>query len=916
MTTTTQPTLQGALQTLVDLDRDRASIQNGHGFNAYDTEFARKLAATPTERWSPRQQRAVYALIRKYRAQLGDMGIDFAAITEPPIVTDEVAAEWDTLRARQTGRTTPVARRDMVMPNPSTAFIEINFTFDRKLVAELKLRLGGTGRLRWIDDKQQGRKYWRYSLPPTPEECRALLSFAKENAFTIQPELRARIEDGAAAGDRRRAASRAVSTDWPGPKLLRTLYPFQLAGVRYILEAMGCVIERTDDANRGIYQDTASESGSGAQSGERQGAASERQSGGEASGDRQRSGVERERVAGDQSTDARSGDQGTSHGGIADGAGERGQLSGRQQSSANRLHSEDGAGIDPVGVRSGVPDQDKGTRHGSRSPATLQSGLRQSADTNGPGIRRGVPPEHAATKARSAEDEGAHGAWVVCKPDRPLGGVMLADSMGLGKSIQTIASIEALDGYPCLMVTKATTIYQMQDEWTMTVPDLKPEDVYVIGASRVDARAFYQAKIVIVAWSRVTTLRDTLIERGFKGLIVDESHRAKSYGAQRTEAIKAIATGKRAKKNEDGKIIKTSTGRKGYETINGGCTYRICATGTPVVNRPGELIPQLEIIGRLEDLGGFQQFRSRYCPTDTYGHIDNATEIDGRRLATLNEQLRGICYVARMKPDVAPELPPVQRTIVPVRLAPAFRKEYQEARRDIIRFVGGRAERDREFRASIADLSAEEQAAALRKHRGEAEERAQRAETMVRINHLKQIAGHGKIEAAKEWIADFLEEGQKLIVFCRHVAVQHALMAEYPDAVHIFGSDTAQERDEAKKAFQNDPTVPIIVCATEAASEGVTLTAASHVLFVELEWTPAAHDQAEARCYGRINDMHGASAYYLLAQDTIDQQIWRLLDKKRIVCAAISDGGARAAALGESIMDELLAELSEGVTQG
>ena len=81
----------------------------------------------------------------------------------------------------------------------------------------------------------------------------------------------------------------------------------------------------------------------------------------------------------------------------------------------------------------------------------------------------------------------------------------------------------------------------------------------------------------------------------------------------------------------------------------------------------------------------------------------------------------------------------------------------------------------------------------------------------------------------------------------------------------------------------------LIVCATRVAGQGITLTRASNVAFLDLEWTPAMHDQAEDRCH-RIGQHDAVTAWYLLAADTIDETMIELISRKRGIVGAVTDG--------------------------
>jgi SNF2 family DNA or RNA helicase len=135
-----------------------------------------------------------------------------------------------------------------------------------------------------------------------------------------------------------------------------------------------------------------------------------------------------------------------------------------------------------------------------------------------------------------------------------------------------------------------------------------------------------------------------------------------------------------------------------------------------------------------------------------------------------------------------------------------------------------------------------------------------------------------------------LDSGEKLIVFADHHFAVDALMGAFKDvAVKIDGSVPAGKRMDIVDQFQKDDSIRLFV-GSKAAKEGITLDVASNVAFIELYWVPGDHEQAEDRCYGRLSDPHGANVWYLVAVDTIEEEIAELLDKKRNVVGAILDG--------------------------
>ncbi|HEY8769809.1 MAG TPA: C-terminal helicase domain-containing protein, partial [Thermoleophilaceae bacterium] len=236
----------------------------------------------------------------------------------------------------------------------------------------------------------------------------------------------------------------------------------------------------------------------------------------------------------------------------------------------------------------------------------------------------------------------------------------------------------------------------------------------------------------------------------------------------------------------------------------------------------------------------------------------------------LHWNLRAHCYVRRTKRQVLPQLPAKRQDTVPVLLSNEH--EYRLAERDVIAWL-------QTLPLDLGTLDAKI-AAALR------------AEQLVRLNNLRQLASNGKLPTALAWIGDFLHSGEPLVVFAEHVAIQKAVLERFPGAVHILGADSSRERQRAVDAFQAEDGPQLMVCSLKAASQGITLTRASNVAFLELDWTPARHDQAEDRLH-RIGQESAVTAWYLLAPGTIDETMAELLQRKRSLINAVTDGQVR-----------------------
>ena len=115
--------------------------------------------------------------------------------------------------------------------------------------------------------------------------------------------------------------------------------------------------------------------------------------------------------------------------------------------------------------------------------------------------------------------------------------------------------------------------------------------------------------------------------------------------------------------------------------------------------------------------------------------------------------------------------------------------------------------------------------------------------------------------------------------------VVQALKQEFRDAVTVTGDDNDRQKQWAVDRFQTDEGCRLIILNYKSGGVGLTLTAASNVLFVEFPWTAADCNQAEDRAH-RNGQKNAVNCVYLLGKDTIDEYMYNLIQQKR----EISDG--------------------------
>ncbi len=336
--------------------------------------------------------------------------------------------------------------------------------------------------------------------------------------------------------------------------------------------------------------------------------------------------------------------------------------------------------------------------------------------------------------------------------------------------------------------------------------------------------------------------------------------------------------------------------------------HLIALTGTPIVNRPVEFFNSLNLIDPAR-WPNFFSYAKKYC--DAKKSYFGWDFTGSSNLDELNEKI-GNTMIRRLKKDVLPDLPKKVRSVVPMEIT--NRNEYQKASDDLIswlkeldeykerekevddaKFKWGeikRAKKAKNSSSEIADLEKEMKKAWIEKRDSfnKKQKGIKKAAQIIRIEKLKQLAVDGKMDACISWIENYLEQEDKLVVFCTHHKTIDVLMEKFRIglAVQLDGRSSAKAKNQAVETFQNDPNCKLFIGNIRAAGTGITLTAASSTCFIELGWGP--DDQAEDRVHRISQEAESVGAYYLLADDTIEMDIASLIDEKRQVLSAALDG--------------------------
>jgi SWI/SNF-related matrix-associated actin-dependent regulator 1 of chromatin subfamily A len=311
-----------------------------------------------------------------------------------------------------------------------------------------------------------------------------------------------------------------------------------------------------------------------------------------------------------------------------------------------------------------------------------------------------------------------------------LGRVLNGDEQGLGKTMQSIGSILGIETtgkqpFPCIVICPASTKLNWKREWEKF--SNKKAMVLDSDMSAASKKNWHQyvisglADVVIINYESINTFmiesfpqektrtgkrkpwhsRDVVLKpfmAMFKSGILDESHRCKDDSTNQSKFILRI-----------------------FSSLE----FRILLSGTPIVNKPKDLYPQLAILGHLPTFGGKKGYLNRYCEGGT----------GANNLKELNYLLNKHCFFRREKKDVAKDLPDKFRQTIICDIA--TRRDYDRAVNDLATW--------------LRDQGMDE---------GQIDKRL-RGEALTKIGALKQISARGKLNEVKEFTQEVLDAGRK-----------------------------------------------------------------------------------------------------------------------------------------------------------
>ena len=419
-------------------------------------------------------------------------------------------------------------------------------------------------------------------------------------------------------------------------------------------------------------------------------------------------------------------------------------------------------------------------------------------------------PEHLQRKLMEFQTEGVR--YVIKLNGRGL----IGEEMGLGKTVQALALVEAFkEARPVLIVTPSSLKIQWAEaihEWLRVTED----KVSVVNTGK--DKACLDNRFVIISYDFIPKMQQLLKEKNFQMIICDEAHYIKNHKAKRSrESLPLLQQAK----------------------------HVVLLTGTPALARPIELLQQLKAI-HPKVVKSMKEYGDRYCTGggSWYGQQFPGQQYRGAsNLKELHQVVTSTTMIRRLKKDVLSQLPPKRRQQIFLPITGAEQKQLKAMHSKL-----------QEISEALSDGNAESIFS------GDVQKKQ-------KINELYLKSGEIKSKAICDYINVLLEAEQKFLIFGHHKCVLDAIESQVREKkakfIRIDGSTPSNERSGLVQKFQENDVYRVAVLSIKAAGVGLTLTAASLVVMAELDWTPGNLIQAEDRAH-RIGQASSVNVHYLL----------------------------------------------------
>ncbi|MBO4663177.1 MAG: hypothetical protein J5663_02050 [Bacteroidaceae bacterium] len=416
-------------------------------------------------------------------------------------------------------------------------------------------------------------------------------------------------------------------------------------------------------------------------------------------------------------------------------------------------------------------------------------------------------------------------------------GALLADDMGLGKTIQSIAFflLKADEG-PTLVVAPASVAPNWMSELEKFAPSLSCKFLNSELSRKEVIDKAGARDVVVTTYGLLLSVQDDILKKEWKVACLDEAHIIKNRGAK--------TSGVAMKLNAENRIM---------------------LTGTPIQNHLSELWSLFQFVNP-GLLGGYSDFSNRFV-------IPIERDKDEERQEMLERVVHPF-MLRRTKNAVLKELPEKTEIYQTIQMS-----NEENAIYEVIRM---RAENMlRELGDEAMDVNVLAEITRLRQ-----------ASCSAQLVEPAWEGPSSKITALIELLSDVIEGGNRALVFSQFTSflsiVRDAFDKEGIEYLYIDGSTPVNQRTVLVNRFQKGEC-PVFIISLKAGGLGLNLTGANYVFHLDPWWNPAIEQQATDRAY-RIGQRQAVTVYHLIAQNTIEEKIIRLHERKRALAENILDG--------------------------